>query len=116
MTEDFDFWFLYVTNHKERFRDGTSRGAPYRDGLVWIEGYHRFVFFTKKGNGNYYEWHRLDGPAKILNIKYQNSLFPSNHLQYWINDNFYSKEEWEKHPCVVNTLINRLIVEVFSSD
>ena len=54
---------------------------PYGPAFIWEDG-SKFYYIDDKN-------HRLDGPAVILK---------DGREEYWINYEFLSKEEFEKHP------------------
>jgi len=54
----------------------------------------------KDENGNL---HRTDGPAWT----YYREDGSVERETYWINDHFFSKEEWETHPLVIAALVTK---------
>lgn len=49
---------------------------------------------------NHGKIHRLDGPACTYN---------SGEKEFWINDQFYSEEQYWKHPLILEHLMNQII-------
>ena len=94
--------FLYIIRYREGKYNHREDGPAYivmyikEDNIEIVieEGYYK--------NG---QLHRLDGPAEIFYgepevIKREN---------YWINDEWLIKEEWELHPEVIEYKLNQLI-------
>lgn len=112
--ETYEFWTNYILNHPERAISSLEGNdslfyAPYLDTYAVLDETFSLIFFAQDPD-KMNKWHRLDGPGAI-NSFHQ----PEYDHQYWLNNQYMTKEQYYKHPIVIEHRVKTIMVEVLDS-